>query len=241
MVAPSLSNVELLDAAAVCQSWPSVNASVYLAALAMPDMSLDESAHLTIGARDAVLVRFHAATFGSGLELATNCPRCMTRLDVNLTSDALAIEPNPDIHIMVDIDEQPFEVRPLTSVDLLAVAESPDIETSRMQLALRCLVPVEGAGVPEVLLDDQIDAVASALAAIDPGSDFYVSLNCFECKANWDAPVDIARVLSTDIEAAADTLMDDIHDIALAYHWSEADILALPSTRRSAYLQRLRQ
>ena len=52
--------------------------------------------------------------------------------------------------------------------------------------------------------------------------------------------VDIARILATEIVIAADTLMDDIHDLALAYHWSEEAILALAPVRRRGYLQRLR-
>jgi hypothetical protein len=90
------------------------------------------------------------------------------------------------------------------------------------------------------LSEAEVGLVAAALAAIDPASDLYVPLACFECDMAWDAPVDMARILATAIEAAADALMDDIHDIALAYHWSEDAILALTPARRRAYLERLR-
>jgi hypothetical protein len=238
---PSLSAAELLDAAAICRDGRSVETSVYLAALALPGLSLDEAADLAIGARDAALARLYAAMFGSQLALATNCPRCAARLDISLTTDALSIDPAAAARPVVEIGGGRFGVRVLNSVDLAAIAEFADVEAGREQLALRCLVPIEDAAVPETLLDDEVDAVSAALAAIDPGSDFYVPLTCFECAAVWDAPVDLGRVLATEIEAAADTLMDDIHDLALAYHWSEAAIVALPPARRRAYLQRLRR
>ena len=195
---------------------------------------------LPIGERDAVLTRLYASMFGSRLELATNCPFCAARLDVSLTTDELLIEPATDSPAPIEIGRRRFEVRPVNSADLAMAAAMPDVETARALLALRCLVPVDGEGVPETLSDDEIDAVAAALAALDPASDRYVPLKCFACEASWDAPIDIARTLAAEVEAAADTLMDDIHDLALSYHWSEEAILALAPGRRRAYLQRLR-
>jgi len=240
MIPYPLSAAELLDAAAECRDRPPVEAGVYLAALGARGLSLDESAHLAIGERDAALVGLYAAMFGSRLDLAANCPCCAARLDVSLTTDALRVEPQMDAHPVVEIGGRRFKVRPVNSEDLAAVADIPDSGAARALLALRCLVPAQGEIVPDALFDDQVDAVAAALTTIDRGSDFYVPLTCFACEAAWDAPIDIARVLATEIGAAADTLMDDIHDLALAYHWSEESILALAPARRSGYLQRLR-
>jgi hypothetical protein len=234
-----LSATELLDTAAACRDRSSVDTGVYIATLAVPGLSLDEAAHLPIGVRDTALARFYTAMFGDRLEFATNCPECGVRLDVGLPADTLCLEPAPEATALVEIGGRRFEVRPLNSIDLAVIAELPDPETGRVQLALRCLVPLTGAGVPEALLDDQIDAVAAALAVIDPRSDFYVPLTCLECETSWKAPVDVAGALTIEIDAAADTLLDDVHELALAYHWSESAILALPPTRRRAYLERL--
>jgi hypothetical protein len=240
MVPNPLSAAELLEAAAICRERPPVDADVYLAALGAAGLSLDETAGLPIGERDAVLTRLYTAMFGSRLELATNCPSCAARLDVSLTTDELLIDLGMESHPSIEIDRRRFQVRPVNSADLAAAAGMPDVETARALLALRCLVPVEGDDVPETLSDDEIDAVAAALATVDPASDRYVPLRCFKCEAAWDAPIDIARALGAEVEAAADTLMDEIHDLALSYHWSEEAILALAPARRRAYLQRLR-
>ena len=82
--------------------------------------------------------------------------------------------------------------------------------------------------------------MADAQARLDPAADPFVALACADCGHAWDAPVDIARVLAAEIGSAAAGLIDEIHDLALAYHWSEATILALPAERRRAYLERLR-
>jgi hypothetical protein len=235
-----LNPTELLDAASVCRDRPAAEAALYLAALEAPGASFEECAHLGIGQRDMALAGFYAELFGRQLELAATCPECRARLDVSLSTDALLIEPDPNADPRIEIGGRLFRVRPADSGDLAAIAAIADSEAARKQLALRCLVPAEGEDVPDELSETEVDAVAAALVAIDPASDFYVSLTCFRCKAAWDASVDIARILATEIVIEADTLMDDIHDLALAYHWSEEAILALAPVRRRAYLQRLR-
>ncbi|MGK6355776.1 hypothetical protein ACMGDH_11205 [Sphingomonas sp. DT-207] len=235
-----MSAAELLDAMSVCRDRPADEASVYLAALSLSEPSLETCAHLAIGERDVALAALHAAMFGRQLELAAVCPDCGTRLDVSLTTDALAIEADAPTAQVIDIGGRRFGVRPANSTDLAAIAGVADIKAARELLAIRCLVPLEREKSPAALSEAEVDAVAAALAKVDPASDPYVSLTCFECEARWDAPIDIARILASEIDAAADALMDDIHDLALAYHWSEDAILALAPARRRAYLRRLR-
>jgi hypothetical protein len=236
-----LSPAELLDAASVCRERPAAEAAVYLAALDGPGISLADCARLGIGKRDMTLAGLYAALFGRQLELAATCPECGARLDVSLNTAALLTEPDQKAAPRIEIGGHLFGIRPADSGDLAAIAAIPDSAAAREELALRCLVAAEGQDVPDMLSEPEVDAVAAALAAIDPASDFFVSLACFRCKAAWDAPVDIARILATEIVLAADTLLDEVHDLALAYHWSEDAILELTPTRRRAYLARLRE
>ncbi|HXC55135.1 MAG TPA: hypothetical protein VNU97_07565 [Rhizomicrobium sp.] len=240
MASHQLSAAELLDAVSICRDRPAAEAGVHLATLAARGLSFDACAHLAIGARDAALAGLYEAMFGRQLELAATCPGCGTRLDVSLTTAALLFEPGEAVAPTIKIGRRRFGVRPVDSEDLAAAAEIAELEAARELLARRCLVPADGKSVPGALSSGQVDAVAAALAAVDPGSDLYVPLTCFRCEAAWDAPIDIARVLAAELSTAADTLLGDIHDLALAYHWSEDAILALAPSRRQAYLQRLR-
>ena len=74
------------------------------------------------------------------------------------------------------------------------------------------------------------------IARIDPAGDPYAMLRCAECACEWDAPIDIANVLAREIEGAAEALLDEIHLLAQAYHWSEGAILALGQDRRREIL-----
>ena len=45
--------------------------------------------------------------------------------------------------------------------------------------------------------------------------------------------------LMGELAREAIRLMDDIHVMAMAYHWNESDIIALPESRRRHYLARI--
>jgi hypothetical protein len=242
VVAPHpLSAAELLDAASVCRGRSPVEKGVYLAALGLPGHSFGGCATLPIGERDAAITSLRQAMFGDRLELSAICPQCEARLDVAMNAAALLAIGTPVAPESpgISIDGDRFVVRPADSGDLAAIGGIPDPDTARAELARRCLVPLDGAGLPARLDEEGVDAVGAAMAEIDPAGDPFVALHCAICGLDWDAPLDIADIFAGEIEGAADALLDEIHQLAREYHWSETAILALSQERRSAYLARL--
>lgn len=236
----ALSAAAVLDAATICQSWPAAEVAVYLAALALPGLTLQDCAALALGARDRALAGLREATFGAALSLRATCPACGAAVDVATTIEDLRVEAGEIREVVVEIAGLPFAARPATSADLAVLADIADPAEAREILARRCLVPLGDHPVPAALDAVETDLIGAALATVDPASDLFVALRCLECATPWDAPMDIARILAADIAAASETLIDDIHELAAAYHWSEAEILALAPERRLAYLKRLR-
>src|SRR4051812_4456739 len=213
MATRRLNHAELLEAASVCRNSPAAETAVYLTTLTRSGLSFEKAARLAIGERDSALAELHTDLFGHKLELAATCPTCETRLDVSLSTDALQIEPDPEIVSPVEIGGRQFRVRAVDSGDLAAVAGIADVDAARKVLALNCLVSPPGEDAPEALSDADVHAVAATLAAIDPASDLYVSLSCFRCETTWDAPLDILRILTAEIVSAADVMLDDVHDL----------------------------
>lgn len=231
----------LLDAASICRDRSPSEQAVYLAALGRPDLSLAECAQLPIGARDTAIIALRRAMFGGRIALSALCPHCAAPIDVETSADALialAEEAAPAASV-VEIDGAGFAVRAATSADLAAVAGIADEAAARAALALRCLMPGADAPLPDTLDAAAIDAIAAALAGIDPAGDPFVTLTCTPCGAQWDAPIDIASVLADEIGGAADALLDEVDVIARAYHWHEDAILAMSQERRRAYIARL--
>ena len=105
----------------------------------------------------------------------------------------------------------------------------------------RCVIDVRGAGgeaVDVALLPDAVQrAVAETMAAADPQADVQLACTCPTCGWTWAAAFDIASVLWAEIHAWARRTLRDVHALALAYGWREADVLSLSPTRRELYLE----
>jgi hypothetical protein len=73
------------------------------------------------------------------------------------------------------------------------------------------------------------------MAERDPGAVTELRLSCPACGRDYVVSFDIASFLWSEIEAKAPRLLLEVHDLASAYGWAEAEILALAPWRRSFY------
>ena len=87
----------------------------------------------------------------------------------------------------------------------------------------------------QALSDEQIASIESALEAVAPELASAIQLACPECGFEHQLQLDLYQQLLAPINQ----LLDEVHQLAIHYHWREEDILHLPETRRRAYLQRL--
>jgi hypothetical protein len=60
---------------------------------------------------------------------------------------------------------------------------------------------------------------------------------CPSCGHEWQSLFDIAAFFWAEIAAQARRLLREVHQLASAYGWREADILAMSARRRRAYLE----
>ncbi len=74
------------------------------------------------------------------------------------------------------------------------------------------------------------------MSEADPTANIYLALSCPTCDHQWDAPFDIVTLFWHELHAWAIRLLREVHQLALAYGWREADILSLSEPRRSFYL-----
>jgi len=125
-------------------------------------------------------------------------------------------------------------------LDLVALDVPGDTSTTRRALLERCLLSARQGGremgadqLPEVL----VTAISERMSAIDPQADVEIALSCPQCDRHWRAPLDVASFFWTELHAWAQRLLRDVHALASAYGWREAEILALTPARRQAYLE----
>ena len=186
-------------------------------------------AQLPIGARDAALLRLRTQLFGDDIAALAHCPACRAPLDVafKCADVSTAHSPDPGPH-RLHMDGIDIAWRLPTSDDLLAVAQRGDAAEA---LLLRCLE----SDAP--LSPQAAAALAQAIADADPQACIELALRCPDCGHDWNALFDIATFLWSEVSAMAHRLLRDVHTLARAYGWSEAEILGMSAQRRQCYLE----
>jgi len=236
---------ELLQAWEYGLSGSPTQRALTLLATALPDASLDDIAGLPTGTRDLGLLRLRSELFGDRVEAVCSCPACGEQLDACFDARELLRDENtvaagpPAPTRPLSLHGSQVTVRAPNSLDLLAVAGDPDIPASRRALLRRCLGPLP-AEFADTMPDDLIDEVVTQIAALDPRARIELGLTCAACGHAWPAVFDIASFLWAEINAWAHRTLRDVHAIARAYGWPEADILAMSPLRRQCYLEMVR-
>ena len=80
--------------------------------------------------------------------------------------------------------------------------------------------------------------LVGALTTVDPQADLVVALACGDCGTAWEERLDVSAFLVARLAAMAARLIDEVHQLATAYGWTETTILGLSGRRRTQYLER---
>jgi hypothetical protein len=217
--------------------------AVALLALACPEVLPEDLVALPIGERDARLLAVRDMTLGPRLEGFAECPRCGQALEFTLATPDLrdaAGAPLPPEQRVLDYRGFHVRFRLLTSHDLAEAAAVADPSRARRLLVERCVVSAQRRGrdvMVAALPDALVARLATRLAEGDPGAEMLFDLRCAGCGHGWQAVFDIATFFWSELLAHARRLLREVHQLATAYGWSEAEILSLGGRRRQAYLE----
>jgi len=103
----------------------------------------------------------------------------------------------------------------------------------------RCIARVSDANdravEPGLVLPVLRAPLAEALRRLDPQADTRLRFECPACGAESTAVFDAIRFVAPEL-GRADGIFVEVDRLARTYHWSEAEILALPVARRRRYL-----
>jgi uncharacterized protein YbaR (Trm112 family) len=238
----ALSAGELLDVWEAGFAQAPTERALALLAVACPETSRDALAALTIGARDASLLRLREGLWGPQMAAVVVCPGCQERLELTLDTGQMLASSQPALpsEIPLSIAEYNITFRLPTSLDMLAGVVQGAPEGGRPLLLERCLLSAQEGGSPvspETLPAEVLAGVVKSMAEADPLADIQLELNCPACEQRWRAVFDIVSFLWTEIEVWAWRMLSDVHTLARAYGWHEREILSLSPTRRQFYLE----
>ena len=106
-----------------------------------------------------------------------------------------------------------------------------EAEDGRRALLRRCLLAESGE-----LPDDLIETIEERMAEADPQARVLLDLSCPACQRRWQAPFDIDAYFWSELDAWSRRTLREVHALASAYGWSEAEILGMSAARRHLYL-----
>jgi hypothetical protein len=228
----TLSNLDLLELWERGSSLHPLDRALLTLATALPAEPYQSLAEWPLGRRNAALAQLRRSCFGKTLEGWTTCPQCGQRLEFAMDAASLIEQSVPPTEPLT-LNGHSF--RPLTSRDLAAVTRQRDPRAAALSLLRQCCLDEDLS--TDGLTDHELESIGNQIAEADPLSETVLTLHCVDCGHQWDESLDIASWLWTEIEARARHLLADIHTLASAYGWSEAEILSLSGARRALYLE----
>ncbi len=194
---------------------------------------------LTVLDRDVLLIAMRQLLFGDRIQSTIVCPNadCGKKMDLDFRLSDLPVPDRSDAapEYEVTLDGQPFRYRLPNGGDQEAVASlvKADPDRAEQSLAQRC---VEG---DDTLSADQLAALREDMANHDPQLETEFGVHCPECGNDFSVHFDVQDFLLREIAGTHLELYRQVHTLAWYYHWSESEILAMPSQKRHIYLDLL--
>jgi hypothetical protein len=224
-----------------------------IVAAGFPRLTREQLGALSLGQRDSCLLTMWERTFGATLDGYAECPRCRERLEFALSVPSIRSGQYPDlveppephnampgpVHELA-VDGYTVCFRLPASRDLAAVAACGEPAAGYALLVRRCVLAAEHDGTSvsgDSLPTGVVVALAQRMAEADPQAEILLDLTCPACGAAWQVPVDVAGFFWSELAVEAKRLLGEVHLLARAYGWREADILAMGARRRQSYLE----
>jgi hypothetical protein len=210
--------------------------------VALPELR-DSAADWPIGRRNGALVELHSAWFGPALRGWTGCPQCGEKLEFELDAKRLADRQPGEADWSIVFKDSAFRLP--TSRDLAKVASESRSQKAAMELLERCRLGSRSAAQEQASIvtawdERDLDAIGEEMALADPLAEITVHFDCPVCVSSFDESLDLAAFVWAEIEGRAKRLLLEVHTLASAYGWSEAEILSLSAVRRESYLALVR-
>jgi hypothetical protein len=220
-----------------------VDRALTILAAALPETDRDRLASMSIGIRDGCLMDARQASFGAGVSGVAECPGCGELLEWALDLGEIrtdrdgAGEGGPNELCVKDYE---LSYRLPDSTDLATLAHIEEVAAGRAMLLRRCVLEARRGGAriePTSLPEEIVRELADEMEMRDPQAETLLDFECPECGSRWQTHFDVLAFLWAEIQARAQRLLGEVHSLARAYGWSEAEILGMSVVRRRFYLE----
>lgn len=192
---------------------------------------------LCMADRQFLMLRLASRLSGEQVWLKATCGKCKSPFDVELRRCELPVKEAskefPSVKLKLQAGE--VEVRVPTALDQARIMNMTDAEAIR-ELLKRCVTNVNGIFPDDALIrglsTDDITTIDQALDELSPAICNELLVTCPECNREQSAPLNHYNL--DGISRGA--FYNEVHTLAMHYHWGEEEILNMPRTRRRRYL-----
>jgi hypothetical protein len=200
---------------------------------------------MTVGDREALLLQLRRLINGDVARCTVTCPSpaCGEPLDLDLTISSLLVPEYSTVQEFYDVamrgdDELEYAVRFRLPTgrdqERAALIAERDLALAADLLLESCVESVVGpdrtaiAGVPAALRVE----IGDTMSRLDTQAELTLDVTCTCCGDRFRALFDAASYLHHELRQELRTLERDRHLLAFHYHWSLAEIHAMPTLDR---------
>jgi hypothetical protein len=188
---------------------------------------------------EALLIGLRQQVFGDRINTDLPCPACGGRMDVSFRLSEYLSYHLPRLPRYVTPADETGWYRLRDAEVSFRLPSAADQVAARYsaepvrELVRRCIEPEEAPA-------RQRRRVENAMAALAPTLSHELEAQCPECQSLVAFYFDVQQFVVSELRGQAAFIYEDVHLIAQSYHWPEAEILALPLSRRSRYAELIR-
>lgn len=195
---------------------------------------------LSLSDRDRIVATLHAGCFGDRIESMVTCSACGQPFEITFSLADEVIGPlvrRAEVSPPIELDERgTFGLSDgrrfrLPNTDDERALHGLPAEVATRELIRRCVVPETAA------TDVDDDTLDSAMASVAPILDVEVPVKCGLCSADLNVHFDMVTFFLSSLERERPILLREIHQLAVAYHWSRQEIMDLPRSLRRAHVE----
>lgn len=197
---------------------------------------------MTVGKRIDSLLNVLGVMGYPILELRLVCvnPECqkIMELEVEINELRQAQKESADDHLTVSAGGRELVFRKPTAEDqLLWQSMSFEHKDVAIMTLIQSLVTGPHSFAEAALINEEdVPRINEAMQEFDPLVNFSLSVRCPYCDQQSLYEIDLQNEALRLLHQAQDSLLADVHRLALHYHWSEEQILSMPGWRRNRYL-----
>lgn len=196
---------------------------------------------LTIGDRISLLLQIRRFVMGDKIGCEVTCPECKNLMSIDLkVSEILQpLEHDPKRKYHFEIDGISLELRPVNGKDqesLLELDSKSDLMQYEDYIIRRCLLSADPS-LPKSLSTDLVAKASMKLDELDPQAHLVLDITCPSCSNHFQIPFLHEDFIFEEIYTRYELAHQEIHLLAFYYHWTEKEILSLPTTTRKRYAE----